>query len=169
MVVGPAPDGAAPDVEYYQTYASGPRSEVADRAQPEFDNNITVHGPEVKALVQRYLTQMIHELGACPVLRRRLAAEGRGSVAPHQVTRSRSFTTPRPPVFSLSSHFNTERVGLPSVRILAITTPSRGVIDRLMRIRPGLRRRRSRRLRGAAAIRHRRGARTQPRRSGRAR
>ena len=82
MVVGPAPDGAAPDVEYYQTYASGPMSEVDSIVwpNPEFDNNITVHGPEVKALVQRYLTQMIRELGALPGPgRRRLAAEGRGS------------------------------------------------------------------------------------------
>ena len=47
---------------------------------PEFDNNITVHGPEVKALVQRYLTQMIRELSALPNPDGdRLAAEGRRS------------------------------------------------------------------------------------------
>ena len=75
LVVGPAPDGAAPDVEYYQTYASGPMSEVDSIVwpNPEFDNNITVHGPEVKALVQRYLTQMIHELGTLPDPGRRTA------------------------------------------------------------------------------------------------
>ena len=69
-------------MEYYQTYASGPMSEVDSIVwpNPEFDNNITVHGPEVKALVQRYLTQMIRELRALPdPERRRLAAEGRGS------------------------------------------------------------------------------------------
>jgi 3-oxoacyl-[acyl-carrier-protein] synthase III len=68
LVVGPAPADAAPDVEYYQTYASGPMSEVDSIIwpNPEFDNNITVHGPEVRALVKRYLTQMIHELGALP-------------------------------------------------------------------------------------------------------
>jgi 3-oxoacyl-[acyl-carrier-protein] synthase III len=66
MVVGPAEPGAPPDVEFYQTYASGPVSEVDSIVwpNPEFDNNITVFGPEVKALVKRYLTQMIHELAA---------------------------------------------------------------------------------------------------------
>jgi len=32
----------------------------------EFDNDITVYGPEVKALVQRYLVQMLDELGKLP-------------------------------------------------------------------------------------------------------
>src|SRR5207237_8507340 len=68
MVIGPAPEGAAPDVEYYQTYASGPMSEVDSIVwpTPEFDNNITVYGPEVKALVKRYLTQMSAELKTLP-------------------------------------------------------------------------------------------------------
>jgi 3-oxoacyl-[acyl-carrier-protein] synthase-3 len=64
MVVAPAADGAAPDVEVLQTYASGPSSEVNSIIwpNPEFDNDITVYGPEVKALVQRYLGQMLGEL-----------------------------------------------------------------------------------------------------------
>jgi 3-oxoacyl-[acyl-carrier-protein] synthase III len=33
---------------------------------PEFDNNITVFGPQVKALAGRYLAQMIEEIGALP-------------------------------------------------------------------------------------------------------
>jgi 3-oxoacyl-[acyl-carrier-protein] synthase III len=33
---------------------------------PEFDNNITVFGPHVKALAGRYLSQMIDELRALP-------------------------------------------------------------------------------------------------------
>src|SRR5438034_6922969 len=33
---------------------------------PAFDNNITVYGPEVKALVKRYLSQMIAELQKLP-------------------------------------------------------------------------------------------------------
>jgi 3-oxoacyl-[acyl-carrier-protein] synthase-3 len=68
LVVGPAPAGAPADVELYQTYASGPMSEVDSIIwpNPEFDNNITVYGPEVKALVKRYLTQMIAELKALP-------------------------------------------------------------------------------------------------------
>ena len=48
-----------------QTYASGPRSEVNSIIwpNPEFDNDLTVFGPEVKSLVQRYLAQMIAEVG----------------------------------------------------------------------------------------------------------
>jgi len=68
LVVGPAPTGAPPDVEVYQTYASGPMSEVDSIVwpNPEFDNNITVYGPEVRALVKRYLTQMLEELRTQP-------------------------------------------------------------------------------------------------------
>jgi len=68
VVVGPAPAGAAPDIEWLQTYASGPMSEVDSIIwpNPEFDNNITVYGPEVKALVKRYINQMLDELRALP-------------------------------------------------------------------------------------------------------
>jgi 3-oxoacyl-[acyl-carrier-protein] synthase III len=68
MVIAPAADGQAGDVEVVQTYASGPHSEVNSIIWPntEFDGDITVYGPEVKALVQRYLTQMLGELGAQP-------------------------------------------------------------------------------------------------------
>lgn len=68
VVLAPAPPGAAPDVEVLQTYASGPMSEVDSIIwpNPEFDNNLTVYGPEVKALVRRYLTQMMEELRVLP-------------------------------------------------------------------------------------------------------
>ena len=68
LVVGPAAPGAAPDIEVVQIYASGPVSQVNSIIwpNPEFDNNITVYGPEVKALVERYLTQMMGELRALP-------------------------------------------------------------------------------------------------------
>jgi 3-oxoacyl-(acyl-carrier-protein) synthase III len=68
MVIAPAAPGTDGDVEVVQTYASGPRSEVNSIIwpNPEFDNDITVYGPEVKSLVQRYLAQMIDELGAQP-------------------------------------------------------------------------------------------------------
>lgn len=64
MVVSPAAEGAPVDVEVLQTYASGPWSEVNSIIwpNPEFDNDITVYGPEVKSLVQRYLGQMLGEL-----------------------------------------------------------------------------------------------------------
>lgn len=66
MVVAPAAAGAPVDVEVLQTYASGPASEVNSIIwpNPEFDNDITVYGPEVKSLVQRYLDQMLGELSA---------------------------------------------------------------------------------------------------------
>ena len=65
MVIGPGPDDSPPDIEVFQTYASGPMSEVDSIIWPNrhFDNNITVYGPEVAALVKRYFTQMLGELG----------------------------------------------------------------------------------------------------------
>jgi 3-oxoacyl-(acyl-carrier-protein) synthase III len=68
FVVGVAPQGTPPDIEYLQTYASGPASQVNSIIwpNPAFDNNITVYGPEVKALAGRYLEQMIGELKALP-------------------------------------------------------------------------------------------------------
>jgi 3-oxoacyl-(acyl-carrier-protein) synthase III len=64
MVVAPAPEGEAGDIEVLQTYASGPATQVNSIIwpNPEFDNDITVYGPEVKALVSRYLDQMLGEL-----------------------------------------------------------------------------------------------------------
>jgi 3-oxoacyl-[acyl-carrier-protein] synthase III len=68
VVVAPAAPGAPPDIEVFQTYASGPLSEVNSIVwpNPDFDNNITVYGPEVRKLVRRYLGQMLAELKALP-------------------------------------------------------------------------------------------------------
>ncbi len=68
FVVGVAPAGELPDIEFMQTYASGPASQVNSIIwpNPEFDNNITVYGPEVKKLAGRYLEQMIGELTVLP-------------------------------------------------------------------------------------------------------
>ncbi|AXY51365.1 ketoacyl-ACP synthase III [Rhodococcus sp. GXMU-t2271] len=70
LVVGVAPEGAEPDIEYLQTYASGPTSEVNSIIwpNPDFDNAITVYGPEVKSLAGRYLAQMLDEVRALPGL-----------------------------------------------------------------------------------------------------
>jgi 3-oxoacyl-[acyl-carrier-protein] synthase III len=67
VVVGPA-QGGDPDVEVVQTFASGPASEVSAVIwpNPQFDNNLTVYGPAVKAFVKRYLAQMIGELRQLP-------------------------------------------------------------------------------------------------------
>ncbi len=68
IVVGVAPQGSPPDIEYMQTYASGPTSQVNSIIwpNPAFGNNITVFGPEVKALAGRYLAQMLDEIKALP-------------------------------------------------------------------------------------------------------
>jgi 3-oxoacyl-[acyl-carrier-protein] synthase III len=92
MVVAPAPDGSPGDVEVLQTYASGPESEVNSIIwpNPEFDNDITVYGPQVKALVARYLGQMLDELAELPDP----AGDGRtlldvvDVVVPHQANRT---------------------------------------------------------------------------------
>src|SRR6202051_4702874 len=68
VVIAPAPEETPSDIEFFQTYASGPWSEVNSIIwpNPEFDNNITVYGPEVKTLAKRYLVQMTNELKSLP-------------------------------------------------------------------------------------------------------
>jgi 3-oxoacyl-[acyl-carrier-protein] synthase III len=141
LVVGPAPDGAPPDVEYYQTYASGPMSEVDSIIwpNPEFDNNITVFGPEVKALVKRYLTQMIHELGTLP------SPDGGGSlleaidlVVPHQANKTMVMQYAKAAGIAAERlYFNIERVGNTSSASIPLAIHDavvEGVLDRPMRI-----------------------------------
>src|SRR5947208_1539581 len=142
LVVGPAPAGAPPDIEWFQTYASGPMSEVDSIIwpNPEFDNNITVYGPEVKALVKRYLSQMIAELGALPH-----PDGGAGSlldaielIVPHQANKTMVLhyaTAAGVPAERL--YFNIEKVGNTSSASipLAIHDAVReGVIDRPVRV-----------------------------------
>jgi 3-oxoacyl-[acyl-carrier-protein] synthase III len=92
MVVGPAEPGSAGDVHVLQTYAGGPASEVNSIIwpNPEFDNDITVYGPEVKAMVRRYLDQMISELGepADPDAPGRSVLEGIELIVPHQANKT---------------------------------------------------------------------------------
>jgi 3-oxoacyl-[acyl-carrier-protein] synthase III len=107
---------------------------------PEFDNNITVYGPEVRNLVKRYLTQMIGELMSLP------HPEGKpGSmmdaidlVVPHQAN--------TPMVVSHAQgaglapercYFNIERVGntsSASIPIALYDAVREGVITRPLRI-----------------------------------
>ena len=142
LVVGPAPAGAPPDVEFYQTYASGPMSEVDSIIwpNPEFDNNITVYGPEVKALVSRYLGQMLQELRTLPH-----PDGGAGSlldaidlVVPHQANKTMVVSLARAAGLAPERlYFNIERVGNTSSASipLAIHDAVReGIIDRPMRL-----------------------------------
>jgi len=68
ILVSPAGEGEETDVEFFNSYASGPTSEVNSIIwpNPDFDNSITVYGPEVKSLAGRYLTQMLDEIRTLP-------------------------------------------------------------------------------------------------------
>jgi 3-oxoacyl-[acyl-carrier-protein] synthase-3 len=142
LVVGPAAPDAAPDIEVVQIYASGPVSQVNSIIwpNPEFDNDITVYGPEVKALVERYLVQMMGELRALT------APDGAdGSmldaidlVVPHQA--NKTMVADMAVAAGLRAdrlYFNIEKVGNVSAASipLAIYDAVRdGVIDRPMRV-----------------------------------
>ncbi|MFB3916516.1 MAG: 3-oxoacyl-[acyl-carrier-protein] reductase [Terriglobales bacterium] len=143
VVVAPAAPGEAPDFEFMQTYASGPWSEVNSIIwpNPEFDNNITVYGPEVKALVQRYLSQMMKELTAQP------NPDGNGSgtlldaieiVVPHQANKNMVASLAEAAGMSPDRlYFNIERVGNTSAAsiFMAVHDAVReGRIDRPMRV-----------------------------------
>ena len=142
VVIGPAPEGTVSDIEYFQTYASGPWSEVNSIIwpNPEFDNNITVYGPEVKALVTRYLKEMTGELAQLP------NPTGAGGslidaidlVVPHQANKnmvlslSEAAGIPSDKIF-----FNIERVGntsSASILLAVHDAVQEGRIDRPMRI-----------------------------------
>ena len=141
VVVAPAPEGTPSDIEIFQTYASGPWSEVNSIIwpNPEFDNNITVYGPEVKALVTRYLKEMMGELAVLP------GPNGDGTlidaidlVVPHQANKNMVLTLaeeagiPGEHIF-----FNIERMGNTSSAsiLMAVHDAVReGRIDRPMRI-----------------------------------
>jgi 3-oxoacyl-[acyl-carrier-protein] synthase-3 len=141
LVVGPAPAGAPPDIEYYQTYASGPMSEVDSIIwpNPEFDNNITVFGPEVRALVKRYLSQMIEELRGLP------HPSGSGSlldaidlVVPHQANKSMVLRYAEAAgLRGERLYFNIETVGNTSSASIPIAIEDavrENVLDRPMRV-----------------------------------
>jgi len=141
MVVGPAPPGESSDIEVFQTYASGPWAEVNSIIwpNPEFDNNITVYGPEVKTLARRYLVQMIKELKALP------HPGGEGTlmdaidlVVPHQANKTMVVELAKAAgVAPERLYFNIQRVGNTSSAsiLLAIHDAVReGRIDRPLRV-----------------------------------
>lgn len=142
LVVGPAPAGTGSDIEMLQTYASGPMSEVDSIIwpNPDFDNNITVFGPEVKALVKRYLVQMLDELRALPS-----PEGGAGSlldavdlIVPHQANKTMVVNIAKGAgVAPERLYFNIERVGNTSSASIPIAIHDavvEGVITRPMRI-----------------------------------
>jgi len=143
VVVGPAPAGAPPDIEVMQTYASGPWSEVNSIIwpNPEFDNNLSVYGPEVKALAGRYLTQMIGELIAQP----HPDGNGTGSlldaielVVPHQANKNMVVALAEAAgVAEERLYFNIQRVGNVSAASILMAihdAVQEGRINRPMRV-----------------------------------
>jgi 3-oxoacyl-[acyl-carrier-protein] synthase III len=142
MVIGPAADGQAGDVEVVQTYASGPHSEVNSIIWPnsEFDGDITVYGPEVKALVQRYLTQMLGELGTEPDPDDpgRPLLESIELIIPHQANKTMILNLAgRAGLAADQLYFNVERMGNVSAASIPIAIHDAvrdGVITRPVRV-----------------------------------
>jgi 3-oxoacyl-(acyl-carrier-protein) synthase III len=142
MVIVPAVPGTAGDVEVVQTYASGPRSEVNSIIwpNPEFDNDITVYGPEVKSLVQRYLAQMIDELGAQPDPDdpERTLLQSIELIIPHQANKTMILNVARKAGLSADQlYFNIERMGNVSAASIPIAVHDAvrdGVITRPTRV-----------------------------------
>jgi 3-oxoacyl-(acyl-carrier-protein) synthase III len=141
IIIGVAPEGAPPDIEYMQTYASGPVSQVNSILwpNPAFANNVTVFGPEVKALAGRYLRQMLDDIRALPdpdgVAESLLASID--LIVPHQANKTMVIELATAAGLSADQlYFNIERVGNASsasiplaiddaVRDGVITVPSR--------------------------------------------
>ncbi len=142
IIVGPAPEGTPSDIEIFQTYAGGPWSEVNSIIwpNPEFDNNITVYGPEVKSLARRYLVQMISELTSLPHPDGgdRSLMDAVDIVVPHQANKNMVADLSKAAgVDENKLYFNIERVGNTSSAsiLLAIhDAVEEGRIDRPMRV-----------------------------------
>jgi 3-oxoacyl-[acyl-carrier-protein] synthase III len=142
MIVAPAAAGSHGDVEVVQTYASGPHSEVNSIIwpNPEFDNDITVYGPEVKSLVHRYLTQMLDELGAQtdPDDPGRTLLESTELIVPHQANKTMILNLAAQAGLRADQlYFNVERMGNVSAASIPIAIHDAvrdGVITRPTRI-----------------------------------
>ena len=141
MVIAPAPEGSEPDIDIVQTYASGPWKEVNAIVwpNPDFDNNITVYGPPVRALAQRYLIQMLDELRSLPgIYGGAKMIDDIDLVVPHQA--NKTMVTELAVEAGLSPdqlYFNIERVGNTSSASIPLAIHDavvEGVIDRPMRL-----------------------------------
>jgi 3-oxoacyl-[acyl-carrier-protein] synthase-3 len=142
LVIAPTAPGVQTDIELLQTYASGPVSEVNSIVwpNPEFDNSITVYGPEVRSLAGRYLKQMIEELraepdpdGAAPTL-----LDSIDLIVPHQANKtmviqlaSAAGVMPEQLYFNIETVGNTSAASIP----LAIAgAKADGVIKESLRV-----------------------------------
>jgi 3-oxoacyl-[acyl-carrier-protein] synthase-3 len=145
MVIGPVRAGEAGDVQVVQTYAGGPYTEVNSIIWPnsEFDGDITVYGPEVKALVQRYLVQMLDELKAQsdpdePENPERTLLESIELIIPHQANKTMILNLAGKAGLSADQlYFNVERMGnvsAASIPIAVYDAVRDGVITRPTRV-----------------------------------
>lgn len=142
VVVGPAAPGEPPDLEIFQTYASGPVSEVESIIWPneEFDHSVTVYGPEVRHLVRRYLAQMVGELRVLPHPDGAAGSllDAIDLVVPHQANREMVATLAQEAGLSTERlYFNIQRVGNTSAASIALALEDAvrdGVIDRPLRV-----------------------------------
>lgn len=141
MVIAPAPEGGEPDIDIVQTYASGPQKEVNAIVwpNPDFDNNITVYGPPVRALAQRYLIQMLGELRSIPGIHGgEKMIDDIDLVVPHQA--NKTMVTELAVEAGLTPgqlYFNIERVGNTSAASIPLAIHDavlEGVIDKPMRL-----------------------------------
>ena len=138
-----APTASRRDVEVLQTYASGPCSEVNSIIwpNPEFDNNITVYGPEV-ALARRALPRADDGRAARAAPSRRATAaallDAIDLVVPHQA--NKTMVTELASDAGLAAeqlYFNIESVGNMSAASIPLAihdAVADGVIDRPMRV-----------------------------------
>jgi len=142
MVIAPAPAYQPGDVEVVQTYASGPHSEVNSIIWPnsEFDGDITVYGPKVKSLVERYLVQMLAELGEQrdPDDPGRSLLDSIELIIPHQANKTMILSLAGQAGLSADQlYFNVERMGnvsAASIPIAIYDAVRDGVIARPARI-----------------------------------
>ena len=139
MVIAPAAEGSASDIDIVQTYASGPQKEVNAIVwpNPDFDNHITVYGPPVRNLARRYLIQMLEELRSMPGLRGGdKIIDEIDLVVPHQA--NKTMITELAVEAGLSPeqlYFNIERVGNTSSASIPLAIHDavlEGVIDKPM-------------------------------------
>ncbi len=142
LVIAPTAPGEQTDIEVLQTYASGPVSEVNSIVwpNPEFDNSITVYGPEVRSLAGRYLKQMIEELraepdpdGAAPTL-----LDSIDLIVPHQANKTMVIQLASAAgVLPEQLYFNIETVGntsAASIPLALADAKAEGVIKEPLRV-----------------------------------
>jgi 3-oxoacyl-[acyl-carrier-protein] synthase-3 len=119
-----APTEGERDVEVVQTYASGPFSEVNSIIWPNYDfnNDITVYGPEVKALVKRYLEQMMGELSELKGLKGGKALiDDIDVIVPHQANKNMIIDIAVPQGINAEDiYFNIAQVGNASAASIPI-------------------------------------------------